>query len=334
MRYDVLTLREPTPGALVEIERKHPKLMRIAEPIAKVVDHFIENRLHHNLDRLETLAHPQEDCLATSSRVPAFAVADGVTLEFNADGTYPNPSGSSKAAELFCEGVIAEAEARYETFSEADVLALFRAGNTAVESYNRKEKRTRETSNWWDHDLFAATVAFGVLKPAIPSLPEKGDGLATLHWASLCDCYVAQYDSHMRLKFRSPECWPSERRCFPADWESRPEIDRKKEIKRTYRNGAEENGRLCGYGVATGEPAAEKFLNIGTLSLSPGDRVFLYSDGFEYYTELPEFLDLFHRWPTTLEVDLRALTDKKSREDGNKFGHERTLVALRALSNQ
>jgi hypothetical protein len=316
MRYRLLTLLEPKPTSIVRFERKHPSLMRLLEPLAKALDHFVEHKLHHNLDRLETLVHPQEDHFALSTHFPIFAVADGVTLELSPDGTYPNPSPAGYAAELFCAAAIREAEARYEHFTEADLLEVFRAGNRAVGAYNKSQNRTRETSNWWDRDLFAATVAFAILKDN------------TLYFASLCDAYVAIHQADMTLAFRSPECWPNDRRCFPPDWESQQADQRTREIRRHYRNGVEEDGRLCGYGVATGEASAERYLNTGMQTVAPGDRVFLYSDGFEQYFELPAFSDLFARWPEDLKQELQRYTAAKSREDGAKFGHERTLIAI------
>jgi hypothetical protein len=315
--YQLLTLIEPHNSKIVKFERKHKRLMRFLEPLAAVMDRFIEKKLHHNLDRLETLAHPQEDYLETSSRFPIFAVADGVTLEMNPDGTYPNPSGAGEAARLFCTHAICEAEKRYKEFSQDDLSETFLAGNKAVGAYNNSQGRVRNKLNYWNIDLFAATVTFGILKEN------------KFYWASLCDCYVAHYDSDMRPKFRSPECWPAERRCFPPDWEQRPEDERKKEIRRMYRNGVQSDGQMCGYGVATGEANAEKYLNTGVLELSQGDRVFLYSDGFEQYFNLPQFLDIFRLWPDNLQEQIEALTAAKSREDGANFGHERTIIALK-----
>jgi hypothetical protein len=316
MHYRITTLLEPKPTKIVDFERTHPSLMRLLEPIAKIADHFVEHTLHHNLDRLETLAHPQEDFFATSEHFPIFAVADGVTLDFNPDGTYPNPSGAGEAAKRFCEAAVREAETRYQSFSESNILEVFRAGNAAVETYNKSQDRTREASNWKDHDLFAATVALAILKDD------------RLYWASLCDAYVAHYRTDMSLVFRSPECWPNDRRCFPADWESRADEERVSEIRRHYRNGSEQDGRLCGYGVATGETSAEHYLNTGVQEVQPGDRIFLYSDGFEYYFDLPEFRELFARWPDNLEAELQTYTATKSHEDGARFGHERTIIAI------
>ncbi len=347
MHYRSLTFRAPLDQSpILALMRKHRSITRFFAPLAHALDHCIEERLHHNLDRLEALAHPNEDFVLADPRLPIFVVADGVTLECNPDGTYPLPSGAARAARLFCMSALAEARRRYRRFSERDLIEVFRAGNRAVGDFNRSQSRVPGALDYWSNDLFATTGAFAVLAPSnlwtsdVQRLlghrmskdhPKRNGEQQVLYWASICDSFVAHCDMSGTLKFRSPECWPNTpaRRCFPKDWEQRPEEARKKELRRTYRNGLGEHGEPLGYGVATGEEAAERYLNRGSLMIAPGDLVFLYTDGFERYIDLPEFLDLFRRWPPNLKKELHDFSERKAREDGALYAHDRTLVALK-----
>lgn len=320
MRYRTIIYRAPSvKSTLISLLESHRNITHFFAPIAHALDNFIEEKLHHNLDRLEALAHPNEDFMRADSRRQIFVVADGVTLEFNPDGTYPLPSGAARAARAFSLAALTEAKREYKHFNTKQLHAMFRAGNQAVNRLNLSSARTHENINYWDHDLFATTAAFLVLKET------------RAHWASLCDSFVAHYDQNGTLLFRSPECWPStpERRCFPSDWESRPDEERKKEIRRVYRNGLGPNGELIGYGVATGEEAAENYLNTGSFPVTEGDLVFLYTDGFEHYFDLPDFLDLFRRSPHAIKKELSQFSDEKAQENGALYAHDRTLIALK-----
>jgi hypothetical protein len=331
MRYRYIVFRAPLEkNPIISLMRRHRSITRFFAPLAHALDHFIEEKLHHNLDRIEALAHPNEDFALADPSLPIFAVADGVTLEFNPDGTYPLPSGAARAARLFCQHALTEARRRYKHFSERDLFEVFRAGNRAVGEFNRSRGRVRGALDYLTKDLFAATAAFVLLVPKHPGTSDV-PGQRVLYWGSICDSFIAHYGADGALKFRSPECWPAtpERRCFPSDWESRPERDRKIELRRTYRNGLGPNGELIGYGVATGEEAAERYLNRGTLAIAPGDLVFLYTDGFERYFDLPEFLDLFRRWPRAIKKDLERFSDERARENGALYAHDRTLIALK-----
>jgi glycerate kinase len=72
---------------------------------------------------------------------PIFVVADGVTLEHNPDGSYPNPSGAGELAKIFCHAVIAIAEEKYEHFQEKDIKEIFSVGNRAAQVFNTTQGR-------------------------------------------------------------------------------------------------------------------------------------------------------------------------------------------------
>jgi hypothetical protein len=316
--YKVFNLIEPHHRVVEALEKNHPGLMRILEPLGQKVEAFFKNRLRVDTERLEQFVHPQEDYVLISEWYPIFAVADGVTLELNADGTYPVPSGAADVARIFCEAFVKAAEQRFKDMSEAALGETFGAANAAVGVYNESKERREDTINYWDYDLFAATAAFAVIKDDC------------VFWGSLCDSFVARIDTKGNLVFKSPECWPLERqqKYLPADWQSHPEGERKKEIRRVYRNGVNEKGELIGYGVVTGEHAAERYVNYGSFTLEPGECIMFYTDGFEQYFNVPEFRALFAQWPGDLDARVIEMTRAKAKEDPKNFGHERSLIAV------
>lgn len=318
MRLRTSSLIEPHHRVVEALEKNHPGLMHVLEPLGEKVEQFFKNRLHMDTERLEEFVHPLEDYLLISKRFPIFVVADGVTLELNPDGTYPVPSGAADVARIFCEEFIRAAETEYEHASEEILHEAFRAGNAAVGQFNESQGRTKKSINYWDHDLFAATTAFAAVQDD------------QVFWASLCDAFVAQIDGKGNVMFKSPECWPLSRRrkYLPADWQAHPEDERKKTIRRVYRNGINEQGELIGYGVVTGEEAAERYVNYGSFVLAPGECAAFVTDGFEQYLNLPEFRAIFVEWPDDLETRVLQFTRQKAREDPKNFGHERSLIVI------
>ena len=269
------------------------------------------------LVKLTDYVHFQEDAMRQSAKYPIFVVADGVTLEFGQDGDYPIPSGASEVAHIFCEKIVEEAEKLYDNFSKKDINAVFVKANEAVGAFNLKQGRTKDKINFWDFDLFAATGALLLLKD------EK------LYWASICDSFAAQFDKQGKIKFQSPPCWTAMRARMEKNPANLSEEEKRIMVRRVYRNGIDDKGNLIGYGVITGEEAAMKYLNSGRLKIKTGDLLALFTDGFEEYLKLPEFINLFKEWPDNLEEKLQKFTAEKSKEDPEKFGHERTLIVIK-----
>jgi hypothetical protein len=262
---------------------------------------------------------PREDFFAVSEKYPIFIVADGVTLiQYVIEGKkYPNPSPAGDIAKIFCEKALIEAEKRFENFLEIDIVEVFRAGNSAVGEYNRQNGRTKETDDFWDNDLFAATAAVAVIKDN------------KLFWGTLCDSYVMQFDENGELKFRSPDCH-TKKQADPEEKYSGDKDDRKVAAKyfwRVKRNRINSNSERVGYGVVTGEPEALNYLSSGTLDVEAGDLVSVLTDGFEPYMKMSDFLSLFKNWSEDLEMQIKNFTEIKSTENQKVFGHERTLIA-------
>jgi serine/threonine protein phosphatase PrpC len=271
--------------------------------------------------------HPQEDYFVMSKKYPIFVVADGVSLNFDNKKDYPKHSGAGEAAKIFCETVLAEAEKKFENFEEKDLKEIFEVGSKAVLEYNDSRGRTKDTINYFDIDLFSATTSFLLIK----NLPRGKAGNKAFWW-SLCDAGVILCDKEGKQKFISPNGWIN----FPKDWNEKRSDKEKIIIRhRDYRNAVGVNGKLTGYGVVDGEKSAKLYLNTGAMEINAGDLIFVYTDGFENYFELPGFIDIFKSWPASLRDEpedlqsrLEALILEKSKTEPKKYGAEKTLLAI------
>jgi hypothetical protein len=292
------------------------KYFTILEPPSEKFIEIAVRKAGWDPGKFKIPAHFQEDYFLFSKNYPIFVVADGVTLELDKNGNYPNPSGAGEAAKIFCEEIVRLCEKKYEEFGGADTISIFKEANKAVGDYNEKQGRTKEKINFWDFDLFAATGAFVVVKNK------------TVYWASICDSYVIRFDKNNSLIFQPPNCWQNAEKKLPPDWKDIELNERKKIIRKVYRNGINEKGELIGYGVITGEEAAKRYLNYGKFSAEGDDMVAILTDGFENYIILPEFLSLFRQDWNNLESRVKQFTNIKSKESPEKFGHERTLIMI------
>jgi len=260
--------------------------------------------------------HPQEDFFLISQKYPIFVVADGVSLNFDKDSDYPKKSGAGEVAKIFCEVVIREAEKKYDNFSEKNLEEIFDIGNKAVLEYNVSRGVTKSTINYWNADLFSATTAFLLIK----------DGDA--YWWSLCDSGVLMFDKKGRKIFSSPAGWVTFERNKPENWDSMSEKQKIGTLHKDYRNGLGRKGEPMGYGVVDGEETARFYLNTGVLDAGTDNLIFVYTDGFENYFNLDQFIDIFKLWPSDLSTKLEDFISEKSKTDPKKYGSEKTLIAI------
>lgn len=258
---------------------------------------------------------PQEDFLLLSKKYPIFVVADGVTLRAKEGEKYPNPSGAAKVAEIFCKAAIFEAEKRYDNFKIEDLKEIFKIANKEVADYNESKGITKKVINYYDVDFFSATTAFLIIKN------KKA------YWFSICDSGVIVLNKSGERILSSPSTSPTEGKFLPKCWNEMSDIERSK-IMHAFRNILGKNGELLGYGVADGEEEAVNYLNFGTLNLNSGDSAIIYTDGFEHYLKLDEFNQIFFDLPKDLEQRLEFLMDKKIKDNKEKYGSERSLVAI------
>lgn len=111
-------------------------------------------------------------------------------------------------------------------------------------------------------------------------------------WGAICDSYIAHFNQHMELQAHSNDS------CNP-------------------------------YAVVNGEERMADQLEQGMWHTLSEETVVLATDGFRPYLDDPGFLKLFHAATLPTEEAVRAYTAHKNTEDPLRFGHERTLIALR-----
>ncbi len=213
----------------------------------------------------------REDFLAYNTKRGIFAVADGVGLwkDIEYAGKYPRSSGSGRLSRAFCGAFVHH----FERNPDAKVIDGFRVGNAAAKKVNHN--RSKYDVFRKHRGLFAATAAMARIDGHI------------LNWAHICDAGVMIIDTHGKVKLQKDGChhyfpWPNDVRGYESStWTL---------FARTLvRNAISKENKLLGYGVITGEPEAERYVESGTYRLSSRDVVVLYTDGFAPYLTLPEF---------------------------------------------
>ncbi len=111
------------------------------------------------------------------------------------------------------------------------------------------------------------------------------------YWASICDAFFAHFDKDMNLKFMS-------------------------------------SGLCSPYAVINGEERMSDHLERGVADLTEGDRVFVFTDGFEHYMKNPTFIELFKNWSDDLQERIGKFSRRMNLENPENYGHERSVVAI------
>jgi len=71
------------------------------------------------------------------------------------------------------------------------------------------------------------------------------------------------------------------------------------------------------------------FTESGVRNAEAGDKLFLFTDGFEHYFNHEQFLQLFAEWENGVLRKVRDFSQKIAQERPQKFGRERSLIAIR-----
>lgn len=111
------------------------------------------------------------------------------------------------------------------------------------------------------------------------------------YWTSICDSFVAHFDQEMNVKFRS-------------------------------------SGLCTPYAVINGEERMAEHLEKGVFELTGGDRVFVFTDGFEHYVKNVDFLKIFKNGSGDLKEHVAEFSKEMNLKDPENYGHERSLIAI------
>ncbi len=262
--------------------------------------------------------HPREDYHLISNKYPIYIVADGVTLKRDAEGIYPTPSGAYELAKIFCHTIVEEAEKMYESFTEQKLNELFKLGNAVTDTFNKSLGRTKDVIDYREFDMFAVTTAFVLIKDE------------TVYWWSLGDSGITAFDENKNNVFQSPEAWPDEKEKIQATGNqplSDTEFNKLK--KKLFRNVLNEKGERFGYGVVTGEDTASVYLNTGSFSIKTGYLILVYTDGYEYYIPLSDFIEVFNNEEEDIDIKFKNYIEQKAKDDSDLYGREKTIIAIK-----
>ncbi|OHA83942.1 MAG: hypothetical protein A2408_04240 [Candidatus Yonathbacteria bacterium RIFOXYC1_FULL_52_10] len=111
------------------------------------------------------------------------------------------------------------------------------------------------------------------------------------YWASICDSFVAHFDKEMNIKSMS-------------------------------------TGLCAPYAVINGEERMAEHLEKGVFDLVAGDRIFVFTDGFEHYVKNIDFSNLFKDWGDDLKKSIAEFSKEMNLKDPENYGHERSLIAI------
>lgn len=110
-------------------------------------------------------------------------------------------------------------------------------------------------------------------------------------WASICDSFIAHFDKGMNVKFMS-------------------------------------TGLCTPYAVINGDERMAEHLERGVFDWATGDRIFVFTDGFEHYVKNIDFLNLFKDWSDDLKERIAEFSKEMNLKDPENYGHERSLIAI------
>jgi hypothetical protein len=256
----------------------------------------------------ERVKLPKEDAWAFDKNDFAFAVADGVHLlpgiEYRRGSNYPAPSPAGKLAQEFCANFI-----KFQKGSSLE--AAFTKANRAV--FHLNKGRRNDMTFLRSEAYYAATAATGRIKGRI------------FEWRGICDSSITIVNAKAKILFTHTDHW--HHNDFGPILANYFHLDRSYVFRTFFRNALSKTGKKLGYGVITGQKAAEAYTWFGKRKLQKGDVAILATDGFEAYLKDASFRRaVISMNRSRVERVMEQL--KKSHPNNHEFLSERTLVAV------
>jgi len=253
---------------------------------------------------------PNEDFFLISKKKPIFILADGVTQSRFEDGRYAYPAGARAAAQIFCQSCLEYLEENFKPAKKI-IETAFDFANERIWELNKQEGM-KEKLDYLIYDYFDTVGVAGFFFKR------------ELFYGYVGDCGLAIFDKNNRLKFQTKDrVEPAVKRArvIHKNWDEMEQKQRTEIFHRDFRN----NPSVQGYGSFTGEKGVKRYYQIDSLILNSGDLILFYSDGFVEYLKLSEFIKILRK------EDKKALDDftfKKAKENYERFGTDRTLIAI------
>lgn len=265
--------------------------------------------------------HPKEDSMAISDSV--IAVADSITLARSEKGVYPTWPDGVTVADVFCRKA---QELCCLHSGDMDIPAMeniVRGVYSEIRKYNIKHNRKFPGDHEWNvhNDVYGATGAIVHV--------DRATNVA--HMAVVGDCSIWLFNKNNELIYKSANDVEVAVRRLKKRRGGKKWRKASGNAKKAIENGEFRNGKNeFAYGAATGEEKAMEYTDIRLVSLRPGDRMFVVSDGFAPFMELPEFLDIFRKYKgfSTIEKKVNLFVEKMSSKNPPTYGKEKSLVVL------
>jgi len=232
---------------------------------------------------------PNEDFCICDNENGIYIVLDGVSRD-NIDGKYPNPSPAVQVTEIF-------AKSAHKFISDAlkhnveNYIALIKDsmlfGNKCIADFN----------SMGIYSFAPGTVGIVMI---------VRDTVAYYGFIGDCTCKVVRSDSSTIFTRRQTENVHKYKSLYTAD-----------EIRNHICNNID---HPAGYGVLNGASGASDFIELGQFTILEGEKIMLYTDGFE------EVID--SRSPNQL-YELSLLEAKElSMPTGDEYIDDRTLLII------
>jgi serine/threonine protein phosphatase PrpC len=211
--------------------------------------------------------HPNEDAWAADELRGAFAVCDGVTSTYLADGSYPLWAGGGRAAWL-AAAALAAAPAGPPTEAIAHALAV---ADRLIHALNAH--RDDGAIDYFEHDVYNTTAVAAIVEDSRATIACLGDAAALLQPKDAPARLLTRFDTAAAEKLRDGEL-----RAMPV-------AERVMLFRRELRNRAEPwRGRpAMGFGVLDGTGRYVTLTQWVEQPLQPGDRLYLVSDNTGHY---------------------------------------------------
>lgn len=211
--------------------------------------------------------HPNEDAWAADEARGAFAVCDGVTSTYLADGAYPPWAGGARAAWL---AAAALASAPVGPPREALTQAL-RSADRLIHALNAH--RDDGAIDYLEHDVYNTTAVAAIVERGVATIACLGDAAALVQPRDAPPKLLTRFDTAAAEQLRDGEL------------RGMPIAERVVLFRRELRNRADPwRGRpSMGFGVLDGTGRYAALTQWVEQPLRPGDRLYLVSDNTGHY---------------------------------------------------
>ncbi len=267
---------------------------------------------------------PQEDHFKITKNI--FSVADGITRDPETSiywkdksreeliKDYPQKSGAYLAAKFFCSSF--NKYLSNKEINQKNLRSAFIFANNQIKNLN---KRYIPVPDYLVNDFYACVASGGVIK----------DGF--LYWGAITDCGIIVYDKKGKTKFQTPDYMEPFAKYISKHKGYWNDPKRRVFIRSIFRNNSKQikNGKLVSYGALTGEKQAEFFMHFGKVRLEKDDVIIFHTDGFTPIINNENFQTILSKDFMGIKSKISSLTSKLISQDIEKYGKEKTLVAIK-----